>query len=205
MTLDGRAGRPPGGCPTERSSTPGLVIVVAGPAGAGKSAVARELARRLGWPMADGDDFHPPISIAKMRSGQPLSDDDRLPWLAAIGRWIDGQLSAGRPSIVTCSALRRRYREILSDGRSGVWFAFLAVRPEELERRVGRRRNHFMPVSLVDDQLRVLEPFGPDEPGVVVNAEGPLESVVDTIVASLPWVMPNVADTSGALEAPHLG
>jgi gluconokinase len=163
-----------------------MVIVVAGPAGAGKSAVAGELARRLGWPMADGDDFHPPSSVAKMRSGQPLTDDDRLPWLAAIGRWIDGHLAADQPSIVACSALRRRHREILRDGRDGVWFACLEVRPEELERRVGRRPGHFMPASLVADQLRVLEPLGPDEPGIVVKADGSLENVVDTIIGSLP-------------------
>ena len=148
--------------------------------------MAGELAGRLDWPMADGDDFHPPTSIAKMRSGEPLSDDDRLPWLEAIGRWIDRQLAANRPAIVTCSALRRRYREVLSDGRSGVWFAYLEVRPGELARRVGRRRDHFMPVSLVDDQLKFLEPLGPDEPGMVVNADGPLAGVVDTILGRLP-------------------
>jgi gluconokinase len=162
------------------------VIVVAGPAGAGKSAVAGELARRLGWPMADGDDFHPTASIEKMRSGQPLSDDDRWPWLEAIGRWIDTQLMANRPAIVACSALRRRYRAALSDGRSGVWFACLDVRPGELERRVGRRRDHFLPVSLVDDQLMILEPLESDEPGIVVNADGPLEGVVDAIIRMMP-------------------
>jgi gluconokinase len=162
------------------------VIVVAGPAGSGKSAVAGELASRLGWLMADGDDFHSRANIAKMRSGEPLSDDDRLPWLEAIGRWIDGVVASNRPAIVTCSALRRRYREILSEGRSGVWFAYLDLGPDELERRVRGRRDHFMPVSLVDDQLRVLEPLRPDEPGIVVNAAGSLAEVVDTIIGRLP-------------------
>lgn len=160
--------------------------MVIGPAGAGKSTVATELGRRLAWPVADGDDFHSPASIEKMRSGQPLSDDDRLPWLAAIGRWIDGHLSADRPAVVTCSALRRRYRGSLSDGRNGVWFAYLDVSPGELERRVGGRRDHFMPVSLVEDQLRVLEPLGPEEPGIVVNADAPLEVVVESIIGRLP-------------------
>jgi gluconokinase len=148
--------------------------------------MAGELAERLGWPMADGDDFHSPANIAKMRAGEPLTDDDRQPWLEAIGRWIDETLAADRPAIVTCSALRRRYREILSDGRTGVWFAFLDVRRDELERRVGHRQEHFMPVSLVDDQLTVLEPLGPAEPGIVVNADGPLAEVVDAIVRRLP-------------------
>lgn len=148
--------------------------------------MARELAARLDWPMADGDDFHSPASIARMSSGEPLRDEDRLPWLEAIGEWIDRQLAADRPAIVTCSALRRRYRDILSDGRGGVWFALLDVRPDELARRVGRRRDHFMPVSLVEDQLKLLEPLGPDEPGIVANADGPLAGVVDTILRGLP-------------------
>ncbi len=148
--------------------------------------MAGELGRRLGWPVADGDDFHTAANIEKLRSGQPLSDGDRWPWLAAIGRWIDGHVAADRPAIVTCSALRRRYRESLSDGRNGVWFVHLEVSPAELERRVGGRRDHFMPVSLVEDQLRVLEPLGPEEPGIAVNADEPLEVVVESIIRRLP-------------------
>jgi gluconokinase len=119
-------------------------------------------------------------------AGQPLDDDDRLPWLAAIGRWIDEKETADRPAIVACSALRRRYREVLSDGRSGVWFACLDASHEELERRVRSRQGHFMPASLVEDQRRVLEPLGSDEPGVVVDASQPLETVVASIIGRLP-------------------
>jgi gluconokinase len=162
------------------------IIVVIGPAGSGKSTVAAALGQRLGWPIADGDDFHPAANIEKMRAGQPLDDDDRLPWLAAIGRWIDEQVAAGQPAIVACSALRRSYRAMLSDGRSGVWFALLDVRRDELERRVGRRSDHFMPASLVEDQLRVLEPLGSDEPGFVVDAGQPLQKVVAAIIGCLP-------------------
>jgi gluconokinase len=171
---------------SQRSDVRTPIIVVIGPAGSGKSTVAAELGRRLGWPIADGDDFHPTANVEKMRSGQPLDDDDRLPWLAAIGRWIDGKMAANQPAIVACSALRRSYREVLSDRRSGVWFACLDVRREELERRVGRRPGHFMPASLVEDQLKVLEPLGPDEPGFVVDASQPLQTVVATIVGRLP-------------------
>jgi len=136
--------------------------------------------------MADGDDFHPTANIEKMKLGQALSDDDRWPWLAAIGRWIDEKETADRPAIVACSALRRRYREVLSDGRSGVWFACLDASHEELERRVRSRQGHFMPASLVEDQRRVLEPLGSDEPGVVVDASQPLETVVASIIGRLP-------------------
>ena len=176
--VEGSARRGAGRLPT--------IIVVIGPAGSGKSTVAAELGRRLGWPIADGDDFHPTASVEKMRSGQPLDDDDRLPWLAAIGRWIDEQVAANQPAIVACSALRRSYRGMLSDGRGGVWFACLDVRREELERRVGRRPGHFMPASLVEDQLKVLEPLGSGEPGVVVDASQPLRTVVASIIGRLP-------------------
>jgi gluconokinase len=162
------------------------IIVVIGPAGSGKSTVAAELGRRLGWPVADGDDFHPAASIEKMRLGQPLSDDDRLPWLAAIGRRIDEQAAANRPAIAACSALRRRYRDMLRDGRDGVWFACLDVSREELARRVGRRQGHFMPASLVEDQLKVLELLGSDEPGIVVDASQPLETVLASIIGRVP-------------------
>ncbi|TAJ99584.1 MAG: gluconokinase [Chloroflexota bacterium] len=165
---------------------PATIIVVIGPAGSGKSTVAAALGRRLGWPIADGDDFHSTASIEKMSSGQPLDDDDRLPWLAAIGRWIDEQVAANRSAIVACSALRRTYREMLRGGRSGVWFACLEVRREELDRRVGRRRGHFMPVSLVADQLKVQEPLGADEPGVIVDAGQPPQAVVAAIISRLP-------------------
>jgi gluconokinase len=175
----GRSARPEADRPT-------TIIVVIGPAGSGKSTVAAELGRQLGWPIADGDDFHPAANIEKMRSGLPLDDDDRLPWLAAIRRWIDEQVAARQPAIVACSALRRSYRGILSDGRSGVWFACLDVDREELVRRVGRRQDHFMPASLVDDQLKVLEPLRFDEAGVVVDAGLPLQTVVASIIGRLP-------------------
>lgn len=161
------------------------VVVVMGVMGAGKTHVAAALGARLGWPIVEGDDRHPPASIARMRAGHPLDDADREPWLASLADWIAGRTRTASPGIVTCSALRRRYRDRLRLGQPAVWFAWLDVPADELRRRVATRRHAYMPASLLDSQLAALEPLEPDEPGLAVRADRPIEAIVTDLVAAL--------------------
>jgi gluconokinase len=161
------------------------VVVVMGVSGSGKSTVARALADRLGCEMLEGDDLHPPANVAKMAAGHPLTDADRAPWLDAIGRWIDVRVADGREAVVTCSALRRSYRDVLRTGRPGLVFCHLTVDPAELERRMEHRSGHFMPASLLTSQLDTLEPLAPDEPGITVSTQPPVAVVVDEVVRRL--------------------
>jgi gluconokinase len=153
-----------------------------GVSGSGKTTVGTRLARRLGWDFAEGDDFHPAINVTKMAAGQALTDADREPWLDAIAAWIDAELQAGRCGVITCSALKRRYRDRLR--RAGVRFIYLRVASAELERRLTHRPGHFMPASLLDSQLAALEPPGADEAALTVDADGP-EQTVESIVGAL--------------------
>lgn len=143
------------------------VLVVMGVAGSGKSTVAGVLAGRLGWELCEGDDLHPPGNVAKMAAGQPLNDDDRWPWLARVREWIDERLRAGEPGIITCSALKRRYRDMLRDDH--VVFVHLSGSREQLLARLTSRYGHFMPASLLDSQFADLEPPGPDEQAVTID------------------------------------
>jgi gluconokinase len=144
-----------------------LILIVMGVSGSGKSTIGGILAGRLGWPLAEGDDFHPPENVAKMAAGHPLDDADRGPWLARIREWMDAQESAGRSGIVTCSALKRRYRDVLRDGE--VTFVYLHGTREQLLARLTARQGHFMPASLLDSQLADLEPPEPDERAIRVG------------------------------------
>lgn len=161
-----------------------FVVVVCGIAGSGKSTIGLLLAERVGAAFIDGDDLHPPANVAKMAAGHPLDDTDREPWLAAIGDWIDRRLSEGRAGVVTCSALKRRYRDTLR--RPGVCFVFLRVSQELAERRVADRPEHFMPASLVASQLADLELPQPDEQVIEEDAdERPANAIVDEVVKRL--------------------
>ena len=150
-----------------------------GVSGAGKSTVARMLAGELGWDFAEGDDLHPPANVAKMAAGQPLTDADRAPWLEQVASWIDAEIGAGRCGVITCSALKRAYRDTLR--RPEVLFAYLSVPRSELERRLVCRPGHFMPASLLDSQLAALEPPAADEQAIVVDAGGDPQRAVDSI------------------------
>ena len=159
-------------------------IIVMGVAGSGKTSVGKALARRLGMPFRDADEFHPKANIDKMSAGIPLTDDDRWPWLDAIGKALaesDGRL------IVACSALRRSYRDrlIAAAGRP-VIFVWLDGSKETIAARMAHRKHHFMPPSLLDSQFATLEPPGPDELAVRVSIEPPLDQVVAAALAALP-------------------
>lgn len=142
-----------------------------GVAGSGKSSVGRELARRLRWDFAEGDDLHSPANVAKMARGEPLSDADRGPWLIAVSEWVALHTASRRPGIITCSALKRRYRDLIR--AEHVVFVHLAPSREQLVARLARRTDHFLPPALLDSQLADLEPLGPDEAGVSVTSQTP--------------------------------
>jgi gluconokinase len=159
------------------------VLVVAGVAGSGKTSVGLLVASDLGWPFADGDSFHTSASVAKMRSGAPLTDADRQPWLRAIAGWIGEREAAGGCGVVACSALKRVYRDRLRHGHPTVRFAFLTAPAAVLHGRLRGRQQHFVPASLLASQLADLERLGPDEPGGLVDASGPAEQTAAAVRA----------------------
>lgn len=160
-------------------------VVVMGVSGAGKSAVARALADCTGWTMAEGDDFHPEVNVAMMESGEPLDDESRWPWLRRIAEWIGGQERAGHSSVVTCSALKRSYRDLLRDGHPSVRFCQLDAATTTVQARLSGRRDHYMPASLLPSQLRTLQPLQEDEPGWRVDADGDVTEVVRRVLQML--------------------
>jgi gluconokinase len=153
-------------------------IVVMGVSGSGKTTLARNLSQRLRWPFQEGDELHPAANVEKMSRGEPLTDEDRWPWLDAVGHWIDDRAGAGESGVLTCSALRRAYRDRLRSGRPGVRFCHVTAPAEVLRERLETRRGHYMPASLLPSQLATLEPLQPDERGVVVGAEGDPDDVL---------------------------
>jgi gluconokinase len=161
------------------------VLVIMGVSGSGKSSVGRPLAARLGWTFQEGDDLHPAANIAKMERGEPLDDADRAPWLAAIAAWIDRQATAGEPGIVTCSALKRAYRDVLTAGRPFVRIVYLKGSRALIGERVARRTGHFMPASLLHSQFATLEPPTPAEAPIVVDIDQPIEAQVAEIIKAL--------------------
>src|SRR5262245_4185630 len=156
-----------------------------GVSGTGKTTLAGALAASLRCDLLEGDDLHPPANVAKMSRGEPLTDDDRRPWLDAIGHWIDVRRASGQRAVVTCSALRRAYRDHLRDGRPGVRFCHVTVSPEALEHRLETRAGHYMPASLLPSQLATLEPLERDEPGVTISGAGTPDEVLRRALAAL--------------------
>jgi gluconokinase len=162
-----------------------VTLVVMGVSGVGKSSVAAELVRRTGWVFVEGDDLHPENNRAKMASGIPLDDDDRWPWLCRVAAWIGEQEAAGRNAVVTCSALKRSYRDLLCDGHPSTRFVHLLAPPELISARITARRNHYMPPSLLESQLATLEPLQPDEPGTEVETTGDPAAVAERVLEQL--------------------
>lgn len=157
-----------------------------GVSGTGKSTVASGIASALGLACIDGDDLHSPESVAKMRAGTPLIDDDRWPWLDRIGACLCDAATAPAGVVVSCSALRRAYRDRLRAAAPQVRFVFLDGAPEIIRTRMLARKDHYMPPGLLDSQLKTLERPGPDEPGVLpVSIEATMAAVIDLAVAAL--------------------
>jgi gluconokinase len=157
-------------------------LVVMGVSGSGKSTVADRLAERLGWRYEDGDRFHPASNVAKMSAGQPLTDEDRWPWLQAIADEIDRVCEAGERAAIACSALKRAYRDILVHGRNDVRIIYLNGTQELISDRLALRKNHFMPPGLLASQFRTLEPPDAGENPVTVSIDASVDAIVDDIV-----------------------
>jgi gluconokinase len=164
--------------------TPSFAVVM-GVSGAGKTTIGERLAERLGWEFIEGDRLHPPENVAKMQSGQPLTDTDRAPWLAAVAGAIDALRARGGRAVVTCSALKRDYRHQIIGERADVRLVFLDGSPELIAERIAARRGHFMPLSLLDSQFAALEPPGPDENPISVTIAQPTDRIVEQIVTML--------------------
>jgi gluconokinase len=159
-----------------------VALVVMGVSGAGKTTVAEILAGRLGWAQAEADDFHPPENVAKMESGTPLTDEDRRPWLVALREWIN--LAPGSV-VITCSALKRSYRDLLRTADADVRFLHLHGNPELIKDRMEDREGHFMPPALLESQLATLEELEADEPGIVINIDAEPAEIADRAVGLL--------------------
>jgi gluconokinase len=160
-----------------------VVLVVMGVSGSGKSRVAGLLAGRLGWDLEEGDDLHPPGNIAKMASGHPLTDQDRWPWLERVAAWIRQHTDAGRCGVITCSALKRSYRDLLRGEH--VVFVYLAGDRDLIARRLTARHGHFMPPALLDSQFAALESPGPDERSIAVGIATNVTAEADQVIARL--------------------
>jgi gluconokinase len=160
-------------------------IVLMGVSASGKSTVMAELAARLRWPWLEGDALHPAANVARMAAGIPLDDADRAPWLDAVAAWIGQQEAARTSAVVTCSALRRAYRDRLRRGHPSVWFVHLHPPAQVLQRRIEDRAGHFMPASMLASQLETLEPLGADEPGWAVDALGSPGETAEAILTRL--------------------
>ncbi|MES2032137.1 MAG: gluconokinase [Pseudomonadota bacterium] len=161
-------------------------LVVMGVSSSGKSSIGKALADRLGWHFADGDDFHPPANVEKQRAGQPLTDEDRWPWLQSIADEIDRVTADGGRLVVACSALKRVYRDLLLHGRHDIRIVYLDGARELIAKRMAARKNHFMPPSLLDSQFRTLEVPGPDERPITVSIDDNIDGIVNAITKQLP-------------------
>jgi carbohydrate kinase (thermoresistant glucokinase family) len=168
----------------QRSPLPNVLLVM-GVSGSGKSTMGEALARELGWPFRDADSFHPAANVAKMSAGTALTDEDRWPWLAAIAAWIDQQRTSPEHGVVSCSALKRVYRQRLLDGRPDVRLVYLKGEQDLIAGRMARRTDHFMPPSLLQSQFAALEEPGTDERPLVVAIDRSPRRVLERILAEL--------------------
>lgn len=156
----------------------GMIVIVMGVAGSGKTTIGHRLAAALGWPFHEGDDLHPPDNLQKMAAGIPLTDEDRLPWLAELRHRIERSLAAEEDAVIASSALKESYREILAGGLEGVRFVHLTGSPELIRQRLEQRQGHFMKSGMLASQLAALEP---PADAVTVDVAGDPEEIVAEI------------------------
>ena len=161
------------------------VVLLMGVAGSGKTTIGALLAGMLHWEFADADDFHPPSNVQKMASGVPLTDEDRWPWLRAIAAWIDAHRGAGTHAVVTCSALKRRYRDVIVGDRRDVALVYLKGSKALIEQRMAMRHEHFMPAALLQSQFDTLEEPAPEEHALVVSVDDKPTAIASNIAAAL--------------------
>jgi ribose 5-phosphate isomerase A len=161
------------------------ILVIMGVSGAGKTTIAEELVARLGWPFQEGDALHPEANVAKMHAGIPLDDADRQPWLKAVAAWIDGQRARKQPGIITCSALKRTYRDTIIGGRPEARLVYLRGSRELIAEHLSGRHGHYMPASLLQSQIDALEQTGPDEEPLTVDIGAPPGKVAEEIIRLL--------------------
>ena len=170
--------------PPDMSTSRPLHLVFMGVSGSGKSTVARAVQERLGWEMAEGDDFHPPENVVKMQEGTPLTDADRWGWLESLAAWTAERDARDEPTIMACSALRRAYRDVLRRGGEGTFFVHCTGDKHMFLDRMNAR-DHFMPPSLLESQLDTLEPLGPGEAGMDVDPVLPVDRLAAMVLARL--------------------
>lgn len=160
-------------------------LIVMGVSGSGKSTIAEALAKHLEWICEDGDQYHPKSNVEKMSAGRPLTDADRIPWLHAIAARIDAACENGERLVISCSALKRSYRDILVHQRDDIRIVYLEGSRALIADRLGRRKNHFMPAGLLESQFDALEPPARSENAIIVSIDADVETVVCNIVAAL--------------------
>jgi gluconokinase len=162
-----------------------IALIVMGPSSTGKTTTAELLSAKLHWEFAEGDTFHPPANIEKMSAGIALEDADRKPWLEKIRDWISDKADAGSNVVMTCSALKHSYRDILVSARADVRFIQLLADKTLVAERMAKRKGHFMPASLLDSQFSTLEDLRDDENGVKITVDAPPETVVERALTGL--------------------
>lgn len=165
-------------------------VVLMGVSGCGKSTVGDGLAERLGWRFVEGDSLHPPENVAKMAAGQPLDDADRAGWLATLADLLEGAQTQGQGLVISCSALKRSYRERLRDGDPQALFVHLSGSRELIAQRIARRTHRYMPASLLESQFATLQPPGADEQALALDVRLPPSALIEAVAQHL--------------QAPHL-